>query len=83
MTNDERKAACERAMTAVLSQFRCALMPTIARDTEGNLYPDQMGIRLVVLPAKETVAPEKPQTDATGFVDPAALAEPVLNGSEG
>lgn len=84
MTDEQRKAACERAINAVLSQFNCLLVPTIATDGQGNLFRDQMGIRLIVLPAKETVAPEKSQADTTGFVDPAVLvSEPVLNGSEG
>ncbi len=82
MTDEQRKAACERAINAVLSQFNCVLVPTIARDSQNNLFPDQMTVRVFVLPAKETVAPEPPQADTTGFVDPAALVvEPVLNGA--
>lgn len=58
MTEQERKAACERAIQAALTQFDCLLMPTITTDTQGNLYRDSMGIRLVVLP--ETPKGEKP-----------------------
>lgn len=88
MTDQERKAACERAIQDALMQFDCLLMPTITTDTQGNLYRDSMGIRLVVLP--ETPKGEKPAAmevkagtlGVTESVDPTALQPAHVNGSE-
>lgn len=85
MTDEQRKAGFVEAYNNLRQYFGYYLKPVGMSDAEGNCHISTLNVVLQPIPGwtpPQVGTPKTEATDTTGFVDPAALGEPVLNGAK-